>query len=522
VDQVEHAIAGPPEPLPAELLIAPLAEAEAIPIAEALPAEPEPPLVEPADDLQILVTPTASRRLVESLVIFISAILFLRAMAVEPFGVPTGSMAPTLTGNHKFLACPRCSFPIRVGESDKLHGTYPKVACPNCGKPEVDMNEGVELAGDRLLVDKNLYSVRSPRRWEIAVFRCPSDMTKPYVKRVIGLPGERIQIKEGDILVNEQLARKTLSQCRETRVTVFDMNYPPKVDGWLRRWMVENKLPADPAEPKSESGLTLADRELRLDTLWAPRVPVWIMYKHQRFDEPAGIEREEILRDIFVYNGAAADDHAWPVYDFSLEFELEVLEGSGSISCRMTDGQDVFIASHPIGNSAEESQLRQEGFGIVRSTQRRPLLVKKKHFVEMAFVDRRVSFAIDGKEVLLAYDLEPATKRVELTSPFALGLQGVNVVIRDLKLYRDIYYRSSGENAIRVPLLLGSDEYFMLGDNSANSNDSRSWPIPGVPERNFLGKPFLLHQPSRLTHVSFGGRERVFQSIDWSRIRFLR
>ena len=37
----------------------------------------------------------------------------------------------------------------------------------------------------------------------------------------------------------------------------------------------------------------------------------------------------------------------------------------------------------------------------------------------------------------------------------------------------------------------------MLGDNSANSDDSRSWQIPAVPERNFLGKPFLLHQPSR-------------------------
>jgi signal peptidase I len=46
--------------------------------------------------------------------------------------------------------------------------------------------------------------------------------------------------------------------------------------------------------------------------------------------------------------------------------------------------------------------------------------------------------------------------------------------------------------------------------------------MPGVPERNFLGKPFLLHQPSRITHLTLNARERVFQSIDWSRIRFLR
>ena len=91
-----------------------------------------------------------------------------------------------------------------------------------------------------------------------------------------------------------------------------------------------------------------------------------------------------------------------------------------------------------------------------------------------------------------------------------------------MKIYRDIYYRSSGRNAVDEPLQMKHNEYFMLGDNSANSDDSRSWPIPGVPERNFLGKPFLLHQPSRITHLTVAGRERIFQSIDWARIRFLR
>ena len=117
-----------------------------------------------------------------------------------------------------------------------------------------------------------------------------------------------------------------------------------------------------------------------------------------------------------------------------------------------------------------------------------------------------------------AFDLEPVEKRPEVKSPLAIGVQGARVVVRDLKLYRDIYYRSNGGQ----PLQLGADEYFMLGDNSANSFDSRSWTIPGVPERNFLGKPFLLHQPSRIGHWTFNGRQRTFPSIDWSRVRFLR
>jgi signal peptidase I len=91
-----------------------------------------------------------------------------------------------------------------------------------------------------------------------------------------------------------------------------------------------------------------------------------------------------------------------------------------------------------------------------------------------------------------------------------------------LRLCRDIYYRSAGQHAVQRPLTLGRDEYFMLGDNSANSDDGRSWQSPGVPERNFLGKPFLLHQPSRLGRVEVGSWTREFQSLDWDRIRWLR
>jgi len=64
---------------------------------------------------------------------------------------------------------------------------------------------------------------------------------------------------------------------------------------------------------------------------------------------------------------------------------------------------------------------------------------------------------------------------------------------------------------------LGRGEYFMLGDNSSNSEDSRYWSIPGVPERNILGRPLLLHQPSRWTTI--GGWD--VQSIDWKRVRWI-
>jgi signal peptidase I len=468
--------------------------------------------------VKVLVPPAVVRRITECLIVFIATILFLRAIAVEPFGVPTGSMAPTLIGNHRVINCPHCGYIIRVGEPSRHQSHYPKVSCPNCGFPEIDMSEGMDVAGDRLLVDKNVYNLRKPRRWEPAVFRCPSDLTKPYVKRVAGLPGERIFILDGDIYINGHIARKTLAQCREARVPVFDMNFPPKPEGWSKRWVAG----AQSAASGNDVKFNVAERELRLEGARSLQSPAWVTYRHHRIDEVSGAQKPEVIRDHFVYNGPNGDDRTLPVHDFFVEFEVEVVAGSGSLLCRLTDGKDTFVASCPAGNSRDEAQLLHDGNSVVRSGPRKPLKQGKKYRIEMAFVDRRVSFAVDGGEPFLAYDLQPDQARQDVSSPFALGAQGIDVVFRDVKLYRDIYYRSSGHNAVEEPLLLGPDEYFMLGDNSANSDDSRSWPIPGVPERNYLGKPFLLHQPSRITHMTFNGRERIFQSIDWGRIRFLR
>ncbi len=88
-----------------------------------------------------------------------------------------------------------------------------------------------------------------------------------------------------------------------------------------------------------------------------------------------------------------------------------------------------------------------------------------------------------------------------------------------------MYYTQFGENGTQPPLggpvKMGADEYFMMGDNSGNSQDSRKWPTPGVPEAEFIGKAFLIHQPLRPAKATIGGRERTFQTIDWSRLRWL-
>ena len=56
--------------------------------------------------------------------------------------------------------------------------------------------------GDNLIVDKISYRFRDPKRYDIIVFPYKYEENTYYIKRIIGLPGETIQIKDGQILID--------------------------------------------------------------------------------------------------------------------------------------------------------------------------------------------------------------------------------------------------------------------------------------------------------------------------------
>lgn len=58
------------------------------------------------------------------------------------------------------------------------------------------------LPHDRVLVNKFLYRFREPQHGDIIVLRYPRDPGRNYIKRIVGLPGDRVQIKEGHLLIN--------------------------------------------------------------------------------------------------------------------------------------------------------------------------------------------------------------------------------------------------------------------------------------------------------------------------------
>ncbi len=174
-------------------------------ITAPLPAIPPPSA--PVEKLQ----DDSIKETFESIVIaFILAFVF-RAYVVEAFVIPTGSMAPTLMGEHLRITCEQCGYHFTVDTpatlpSQPVNGRQlnrdEPYACPMCLYQQPVLRDTYVSAGDRILVHKYLYSIFEPQRWDVVVFRAPHKPQTNFIKRLVGLPGQDTMIYEGNIYYN--------------------------------------------------------------------------------------------------------------------------------------------------------------------------------------------------------------------------------------------------------------------------------------------------------------------------------
>ncbi len=66
--------------------------------------------------------------------------------------------------------------------------------------------------GDYLIVDEISYRFRDPQRGEVVVFKYPSDPHQRYIKRIIGLPGETVEIKDGQVIIFNDKGSQILNE----------------------------------------------------------------------------------------------------------------------------------------------------------------------------------------------------------------------------------------------------------------------------------------------------------------------
>ncbi len=527
-----------------------------------------------------------------SLTISLAVAFTAKAYVLEAFMIPTGSMAPTLLGKHITFHSTQSGAewdvntwyhdaarnPLkqqggnRIQRSDRSVMILPSpVVTDPYSTSLLDDERGQQgwaiqgnkktRAGDRILVQKYLPIFGGPSRWDVTVFKNPTDRTQNYIKRCIGLPMEELWLCDGDVFVRP-LEKDGAGGLRVKPGAAWEVQRKPdRIQRALWRTVYSSEFaPRDPS-PKS---------------LGPWFVPPWsgdgwdagtsVSYRCES-DAPSTLSwntQDWPVRDRVAYNqfpphGAATDtaermqSEAYPVSDVRLraglapdqagaltatahvtarghEFECVFDLGAGAATLRICEAGGEWVSS-VTGNFAKP------GSGAVTD-------------VEFWHFDQRLEAWVGGKRIAqLDYDWDghrrlaqatgrdadaPGLRR-EIDEPetwaasaptIAWRFEGSPLTMHRVGLDRDIYYEVAPQSSTRQPPYarastddnaaeLGPDHYFMCGDNSPASSDGRAWTgvddwiadqvdtTPGVVNRELImGKAFFVYFPA--WHTAFG------------------
>jgi signal peptidase I len=325
---------------------------------------------------------------------------------------------------------------------------------------------------------------------------------------LIGLPGETVQIIDGDIYVNGQISRKPPKVQDELWTPVYDNDYQPVNP---LRLSFNHHAWEQPFKNKNSSK--------------------WEVYKDSptlfHLDSPAGqlntMEYSTSIgnnfRATYAYDDVGDYSGMPRCSDLMVRFYCRASDREGNIGISLSKYETTYRAKVDFSGSFEltkqekgKEPVRLMGMSIA-ATQ-----MNKSKLVKFANVDHQLVFQFGNMKLThdLGRGLEDAGRiRTNIRPKVAISGSG-KLTLSHVAVFRDIHYTTSKyvngpENgrAIDKPFKLGQDEFFVLGDNSPNSEDCRWWTREGlankglspyrvgiVPRDYLVGKALFVYWPS--------------------------
>ena len=158
-----------------------------------------------------LLKPAQQKWLIENVKVIVTAgliALSIRSLAFEPFHIPSSSMEPTLlVGDYIFVS--------------KYSYGYSRYSFPFSPK-----------------IIKNRIFLKAPKRGDVVVFRLPKDPSIDYIKRVVGLPGDKIQVKKSILYINGKVVPR--DPISSGSYPVYMENLPDTTQGHLMLDLITN------------------------------------------------------------------------------------------------------------------------------------------------------------------------------------------------------------------------------------------------------------------------------------------
>jgi signal peptidase I len=420
------------------------------------------------------------REWAESFSIAILLALGIKVFFFEIYKIPTSSMEPTLIG--------------------KLYG------------------------GDRIIVNKLKYRFNDPHRWDVFVFHSPAGDGKNLIKRVTGLPGESISVMHGDIFINSETLPEEKPPDVQEAVYIQTEELTFSSDDWRYRFKPVNcaaekvsradgdvlsiecsgegrlgyTRPINNFYIREGAGTIVCPHEFgnteyyripeastlnSLITCPAPGCSRKVDLFSLRNTSYAIQIRQEKSTVPGEYEPVPYD--LTPVGDMKIVFDMYCRSCTGYAGCTMVEDNIEYVFILASKRSGQESVLRITNIYtkevIVSDTIPFSMYEGFRGTVAFENCDNRESVYVNGVRVYSrVFGLFPPPP-VSRESGLALVFQGFSGTLDNLKLFRDIYYTNNengnmqGEWGVSPgrPVRLGNDEYFAMGDNSANSRDSR-------------------------------------------------